>query len=106
MEGGSGRCPDPSNPEEIWVWVKEKAMRLRRCAPCLIIESGEAIGDIDEIIRWASEHGVTHHNGGSDYYIVQFPGRPMELYTEETLRRSLEELRRMQVGWCPRYAPT
>jgi hypothetical protein len=62
--------------------------------PCLIIEEAEDVIDIDTLLEYATEQGALYHDGDDYCFVVQLPGRPVELHTEEALRRSLERLRR------------
>lgn len=54
--------------------------------PCLVIEGTEPF---EEVIMGAYDAEATFNDGEDECLIVQFPGRPQELYTEEALRRSL-----------------
>lgn len=46
--------------------------------------------DPDQVIQYAEENEATYFDGEDNCFVVQFPGRPVELYTESALRRSLK----------------
>jgi hypothetical protein len=54
--------------------------------PCVILELGDAVTDV---IEYAEENGAKFCEGPNEWaYVVQFRGRPKELYSESGLRRS------------------
>ena len=56
---------------------------------CITLEGNEAP---DDVIEKALDAGATfQEEPGEDCYILQFPGRPKELYTESAIRRSLKK---------------
>ena len=56
--------------------------------PCVLLEPLQY--DADQIIDYAKRIGAVFlEDPESICYVIQFPGRPQELYTEEALRRSL-----------------
>jgi hypothetical protein len=54
--------------------------------PCIRLEGGETF---DEVSEFAYECEATYFDGEDECFVIQFPGRPQELYTEEALRGSL-----------------
>ena len=53
---------------------------------CIILEPGDDIEDVLEKIR---HEGAVFQEGPDELsFVVQFPGRPMELYSESALLRS------------------
>lgn len=61
-------------------------------AVCVIVESSDlpiALTEIDDTIEWAAEQGATFDEEGDECYVIRFPGRPPELFTEAALRGSL-----------------
>lgn len=54
--------------------------------PCIRLEGGECF---EEVVMFALDCDATYNDGEDDCYVIQFPGRPQELYTEQALRRSL-----------------
>ena len=62
--------------------------------PCIVIERDD-LGDftIDEVIEEAVSMEATYDDGEDECFVVQFPGRPIELYTERTFRIGLKDLR-------------
>lgn len=57
--------------------------------PCVVLEGGESA---DEVVAFARESEAQYYEDGPDdeALVVQFPGRPQELYTERALRSSLD----------------
>lgn len=57
--------------------------------PCVVLDGTEAAS---EVICFARESEAIYYEDGPDdeCFVVQLPGRPQELYTENALRRSLE----------------
>lgn len=51
---------------------------------CVVIESLPA--DADEVIEYAHDIGAVCEESDGVAYVIQFPGRPIELYTERALR--------------------
>lgn len=60
--------------------------------PCLIIEDEDDVIDIDTLLEYATEQGALCSDGEDYCFVVQLPGRPVELYTEEALCHSLKRL--------------
>lgn len=56
--------------------------------PCVVVEDGD---DADAIIDRCWDDEATFWDGESECCVVQFPGRPPELYTSEAVRRSLKK---------------
>lgn len=54
--------------------------------PCIVLEGNETP---DEVIERAWYAEALFDDGEDECYVIQFPGRPPELYTEDALRRSL-----------------
>lgn len=58
---------------------------------CVCIRlDGSEIWTADALISVCHEYEATYDDGEDICFIVQFPGRPQELYTEEALRRSFK----------------
>lgn len=53
---------------------------------CVQVVGNESV---DDVIADCCETGATFEEDGETCYVVRFPGRFPELYTEESLRRSL-----------------
>jgi hypothetical protein len=48
-------------------------------------------GAADDVIQYAKNIGALYDDEpGSTCYVIQFPNRPQELYTESALRRSFK----------------
>jgi hypothetical protein len=62
--------------------------------PCVTIDEpgeGETLPTADELIAYADEIGARHQpEPGEPQFVVQFPGRPQELYTRNAVMRSLK----------------
>lgn len=58
--------------------------------PCIVLEGTE---DPDEVIAFAQESEAVFYPEGPDdpHFVLQFPKRPQELYTERGLRGSLRK---------------
>lgn len=54
--------------------------------PCVVIDGTETF---DEVETKCNEDDALYWDGEEYCMVVQFPGRPMELYTQEALTRSL-----------------
>ena len=54
---------------------------------CIRLEGGETF---EEVTEFAHESDATYDDGEDECYVIQFPGRPQELYTEQALRGSLD----------------
>lgn len=54
--------------------------------PCVVIEGTETFEEVEEK---CSVSDALYFDGEEYCMVVQFPGRPQELYTGEALRRSL-----------------
>jgi hypothetical protein len=58
--------------------------------PCVIIEEGD---DFQTVIDECENIGAYFQEGPDDYedqvFVVQFPGRPKEVYSRNALKRSL-----------------
>ena len=54
---------------------------------CIIIEPEDECEDIIEMAEM--EDAMFWEGPGEKAYVVQFPGRPKELYSEQALQRSL-----------------
>ena len=54
--------------------------------PCIRLEGGESY---DEVAEFAYECEATYDDGEDECFVIEFPGRPQELYTADALRRSL-----------------
>lgn len=54
---------------------------------CVILERLPA--DADEVVEYAREIEAIYEEPDGDAFVVQFPGGPIELYTERALRASL-----------------
>ena len=55
-------------------------------APCVILEPGDHASDV---IDFATARGAIYQERPEDqFFVVQFPGRPKEPYSERALRRS------------------
>lgn len=59
---------------------------------CVRLEGGEVF---EEVVMMAYDCGATYDDGEDECFVIEFPGRPQELYSEEALRRSLVP------GWKP-----
>ncbi len=57
-----------------------------KCA-CIRHEGGETFEEVEDL---CSEAHALYWDGEEYCLVLQFPGRPQELYTEEAARRSLE----------------
>jgi len=55
------------------------------CA-CLVLDGTERAEDV---LGEARACGATYFDGEDDCYVLQFPNRPKELYTENAVLRSL-----------------
>ena len=54
--------------------------------PCIILEPGD---EIEDVIEYAEYNDAIFWEGpGEKAYVVQFPDRPKELYSERALQRS------------------
>lgn len=53
---------------------------------CIRIDGNESPEDV---IEFAYEADAHYHDGEDECFVIQFPGRPMELYTREALTKSL-----------------
>ena len=53
---------------------------------CIRLEGGETF---EEVTDFANESDARYDDGEDVCYVIQFPGRPQELYTERALRGSL-----------------
>lgn len=67
--------------------------------PCIVIDDDDMTqmgldkNGADRIIEEArEEHATFEDEPGSICYVIQFPNRPMELYTESALRRSFPKV--------------
>jgi hypothetical protein len=59
--------------------------------PCLIINN-LADWTANYLIDWAEEIGAIYEDEpGSICYVIQFPGRPQELYTENAIKRTFKQ---------------
>ncbi len=60
---------------------------------CIRIDEERDLTDglVDEIVGVARKEGATFDDDGDEeVFVVEFPGRPQEVYTESALRRSLK----------------
>lgn len=57
--------------------------------PCVILDGDEPFEDVINAALDA-EAFLIPPGEDEDHFVIQFPDRPMELYTEEALRRSLD----------------
>ncbi len=56
---------------------------------CLIIEADDyEENTIHDIIEIAIERDATYYDGEDECFVIQFPGRPIEIYTERALTGS------------------
>ena len=59
--------------------------------PCIILESRRDV--VEDVIEFAEIEGAIFWEGPDEKaYVVQFPGRPMELYTKNALIGSLPSM--------------
>jgi hypothetical protein len=70
--------------------TQERSMKVefseQYSVPCVVIDGTETF---DEVETKCSADEALFFDGEEYCMVVQFPGRPMELYTGEALRRSL-----------------
>lgn len=60
--------------------------------PCVVIPDGDTLPPLEDFIAFANEIGARYEEvPGSVCYVVQFPGRPQELYTESAIQRTWEK---------------
>lgn len=57
--------------------------------PCVHLDGTEDI-DADGIVNACRNAEATYDDGEDVCFVVAFPGRPQELYTEEALRGSMQ----------------
>ena len=62
----------------------EFAEQYSKC--CVVIDGTESA---DDVIAKCFDDEATFFDGEDSCFVVQFPGRPQELYTENALRGSL-----------------
>lgn len=55
--------------------------------PCVVLDGSE---EPEHVVDCCYESEAICVEDGEDCFVVQFPGRPQELYTRESLTRSLE----------------
>lgn len=60
--------------------------------PCLILNEEDMNRSPRELIQTALNMGAIYEDADGVHFVVQFPGRPQELYTERAFRSSLLEI--------------
>lgn len=59
----------------------------------IIVQEGEEV-DYDCLIELAQLRGAIFRGGMGDYFVVQLPGQPIKIYTEEVLEREITQLQK------------
>lgn len=57
--------------------------------PCLILDQGDLKASPEVLIEAAHDMEAIYEDADGEQLVVQFPGRPQELYTERAFRASL-----------------